>query len=924
MSAKYNQEGFNVKDYGAVGDGVTDDSAAIQACFDASIGSDFAVGRKIFFPKGKYKLGTTLYVRRHLNIVGETAGGFFTAVQLLPAKNISAIQVDFENLVTAPERRGGSSIIENIKIVYTAGSTVWQKSTAYSLGALVVSQPGYSDYAGQAADPKVSNFYVMECTTAGTSGTSTPNWDATTPLTNGQGSLSFAEGATISDGGVTWTVRVLAGVRMHAGAFLKNVWVEGCAGNGFLVAASVGWNPYSNVNNFDIDICQASSNGLHGLFVQGSDANAGNIRNFLAIENRRWGLYDHSFLGNSYIGCNASTNGDRRGITSITRNSAGTVTVVMQKEHGLVVGQPIRQWNDPDVNFPRNEHTVVAVPDDFTFTYTQGGPATTGLTTIEFLIGGGAYKAYDYNAANVFVGCYSEGDQYPSEITSPSVVTGGLHAASFSDLSTAGIQNGPSFLTPHGSTFKDLRQSSNPTGVTVNVGGGRTALNITSDQEGPVLTVSSLTRVSGVVTVVTSSAHGFSIDQKRYLTAINDGNFSGGLKLIHEVLSPTSFTYLESGADASGIAGHYFLNGGNTGFALADDGPTGFEGWWLWRHANLDARVLMAWSGQLAAAGPGRVWFPQGLILGGQGAYQNTLEFSSTDPSSWATPIQNRGSLRIEAQTYPQAGLVHGIFGYQFINDGIGTGTQILRWPHFGKDNQIDVTSTPYATDWKKHAGVVFTNDGASGLINFTLQSSNGFPDLRGTEYTFFVKDAVGIRITAYATMKLRWGVDVTADGGYLESTTAGSWLKIKLAGTVASPQWQVVEAMGTWTDGTNTFHGVGGAGGGGAVEDETGDITLVDGDSGKTYTNYGASGMITITAPASPSAGFLVKLRCVVAQTLNFELPTGHTLYVDDAISTTASGTIYTITIGSSCTLQYLGNNIWVAESIAGTWTTT
>lgn len=69
--------GLNVKTYGATGNGVTDDTAAIQAALDAfqdnASGSTGGNGGELLFPRGVYIISAPLLVGSGVNIVGEGA-----------------------------------------------------------------------------------------------------------------------------------------------------------------------------------------------------------------------------------------------------------------------------------------------------------------------------------------------------------------------------------------------------------------------------------------------------------------------------------------------------------------------------------------------------------------------------------------------------------------------------------------------------------------------------------------------------------------------------------------------------------------------------------------------------------------------------------------------------------------------------------
>ena len=99
------------------------------------------------------------------------------------------------------------------------------------------------------------------------------------------------------------------GIYLKGRANIRNVTVEGFRKNGINIEADATVAPlYSNANCWKVYDCVCISNDGHGIYVDGGDTNAGVCIGLDCRSNSGWGVYDSSFLGNTYVGCHTSNN----------------------------------------------------------------------------------------------------------------------------------------------------------------------------------------------------------------------------------------------------------------------------------------------------------------------------------------------------------------------------------------------------------------------------------------------------------------------------------------------------------------------------------------------------------------------------------------------------------------------------------------
>ena len=150
------QETVSVKDFGAVGDGVADDTAAIQAAI-AHLKTGSNIGGEVFFPRGTYIISSTIFLNSTgISLVGESMGGQWNIANAR-GSYIKYTTVDANPAIQIAEGSGGTGYgwgcnLKNLQI-----------KTASSYGI----QLGNADGSPVSWWGIIDNVYVTGATVAG-------------------------------------------------------------------------------------------------------------------------------------------------------------------------------------------------------------------------------------------------------------------------------------------------------------------------------------------------------------------------------------------------------------------------------------------------------------------------------------------------------------------------------------------------------------------------------------------------------------------------------------------------------------------------------------------------------------------------------------------------------------------------------------
>ncbi len=242
-----------------------------------------------------------------------------------------------------------------------------------------------------------------------------------TPTGGADGSLIKGIACVGTITGTTIFAPLAHGIWLRARARVENCTFNNFGGNGIHIAAAAGagGSAEGNANLWRLDTVSCNKNGLSGVFVDGPDVNAGYGEAVNCKDNARHGIYDSSFLGNTWVGCHVALNGcagrnDLNGAEKSSYVHFGGVRYVAHPsatEAALVATEPGTDaaiWHAASVAGP-----TWACP-----TWESGKPVGTYFVAF-------AYHTDNANARNLLLGCYNELGAAGSWLATPTVSVGG-------------------------------------------------------------------------------------------------------------------------------------------------------------------------------------------------------------------------------------------------------------------------------------------------------------------------------------------------------------------------------------------------------------------------------------------------------------------------------------------------------------------
>jgi hypothetical protein len=229
------------------------------------------------------------------------------------------------------------------------------------------------------------------------------------------------------------TDRAKHGIMMRSVCSLHGLQIYDFAGDGLHITATVSVT--GNANNFKLSNLQILR-CHNGVYVDGPDANNGYSFGLDCTANRRWGIWDSSFLGNTWVACHTDVNG----LGSTGGNPVGHSSRIT---YGGNVYYAVPTATEA-------QYVAVTPGTDETVWHLNGPGPTTGFQPTWVAaqpagtyFAGGSYYVDGVGSGGVLLGCYAEGGQGGVAMTGGSVALGGF-------IGTNGFTLGGSIGTRNG------------------------------------------------------------------------------------------------------------------------------------------------------------------------------------------------------------------------------------------------------------------------------------------------------------------------------------------------------------------------------------------------------------------------------------------------------------------------------------------